>query len=176
MRFTFEKERFFRRLVFVLLIVLTALVQHTRGLTPQIGAARPWLLIPLLAAISLRETNVAAMLLGTLAGLLWDFASASMDGYYAILFCILSFAGSTLASFFLRRNFTACLLVTAVWLILTAATHWLFFVVLAGADHTVRILLRLEVASALYTFCFTPLYYFLISGFDKLFHREYRQI
>ncbi|MBR3553809.1 MAG: rod shape-determining protein MreD [Clostridia bacterium] len=176
MRFTFEKERFFRRLAFVILIVVTALFQHTRGVMPQIGAARAWLLVPLVASISLRETNVAAMLLGTLAGLLWDFASPSMDGYYAILFCILSFVTGTLASFFLRRNFTACLLVTAVWLVLTGVMHWAFFIALGGMDHAVRILLRLELASCVYTFCFTPLYYFIVSGMDGLFRREQKPI
>ena len=176
MRFTFEKQRAVKRLVFAALIVLTALFQHTRGLMPQIGTARAWLLIPLLAAISLQETNVAAMLFGTFAGLLWDFASPSVDGYYAILFCVLSFVSGTLAAFFLRRNFTSCLLVTAVWLAVTALTHWTFFIVLGGVDHATRILLRLELASCVYTFCFAPLYYFLISGLTGLLRREQNPI
>ena len=173
MRLTLDREKIIRRAVFTLLIVLTALAQHTRfAFPPRIGTAQAWLLVPLIAAIAMQETNIAAMFFGVLGGLLWDVASPSMDGYYAIMFCILAFVSSTLASFLLRRTFSACLFVTGVWLLLFGLTHWLFFVALKGIDHPGGILIRYELLSCIYSFCFAPLYYYLVSGLFGLFRKK----
>ncbi len=164
MRLTFEKERTIKRAVFALLVLLTALFQHTKGAFPTIGGAAAWLMVPLLSAIALQESSVAAMAFGVFGGLLWDVASPAADGYFAIMFCILTFVSSTLASFLLQRNLPTCLLVTGVWLCLFALTHWLFFVVLRGYDAAGMLLLRRYLPSMLYTFCLTPLYYFLVAA------------
>ena len=90
-RFTFDRQLALRRAMFALLLVLAALLQHTKGALPAIGGANCFLLLPLCVAIAMREKSLVAMAFGVLGGALWDFASPSGDGFYAAALCLLCF-------------------------------------------------------------------------------------
>ena len=85
MKFADNKNLYIRRALFAVLIVLTAVFQHTKGAVPSIFGARAFLLIPLAVCISMFEKSMGGLSFGILAGILWDAATVRGDGFYAIM-------------------------------------------------------------------------------------------
>ena len=175
MKFTFEKELYIKRAILALLVVAVALLQHTAGSVISIGSAKAWLMIPLVIAISMCEKSVVAMLFGVFGGILWDFASASGDGFFAIVLCISCFVCSMLVSFVMRNNLPACLILTFFSLLFCTAAHWFGFILLKGIDGSVGILLKYYLSSALFTMIFSPLFYYLVRAISRAFRTESRK-
>lgn len=175
MRFTFEKELYIKRAIFALLVVGVALVQHTVGSFISISTARAWLMVPLVVAISMYEKSVVAMLFGVFGGILWDFATVSGDGFFAIMLCVCCFVCSTLVSFVMRNNLPACLILTFFSLIFCAVGNWFVFVCLKGIDSSVTILFRYYISSAVFTMIFSPLFYYLIGAISRALKPESRR-
>ena len=174
MKFTFEKELYIKRAIFALLVVLAALLQHTAGSAFSIGYAKAWILVPLVVAISMYEKSVVAMLFGVFAGILWDFASVSGDGFFAIVLCVCGFVCSMLVSFIIRNNLPACLILTFFSLLFCTAVHWFGFVFLRGIDGSFAILIRYYLSSAAFSMLFSPVFYYLIGAISRAFKSESR--
>ena len=158
-RFTFDRQLAARRAMFALLLVLAALLQHTRGVLPAIGRADCFLLLPLCVAIAMHEGSVVAMLFGAFGGALWDFAAPSGDGFYAAALCLLCFLCGALCSFLLRVNLRSFLLLCALGGALLALAHWFFFLRLTGIDPVGALLTGRELPSLLYTLAVSPVCY-----------------
>lgn len=163
-RFTFDRQLAIRRAMYALLLVLAALLQHTRGALPSVGGANCFLLLPLCTAISMREKSLVAMAFGVFGGALWDFASPSGDGFYAAALCLLCFVCGALCSFVLRVNLRSFLLLCACAGMLLMFAHWFFFLCLPGVDGAGRLLLRRELPSLVFTLAVSPLCYWLVKG------------
>ena len=155
---TFDKQKLLRRVIFGLLVVLCALLQHTKGAFFHIGSIHAWLLVPAVVCIAMHEKSVPAGLFGAFAGVLWDCASVGSDGYYAVWLAVLGFGCSTLVALWIRNNLPAALLLCGGALCLTAVLRWLFFVVLPGTS-AANDLFSYALPSALFTLIFAlPMY------------------
>lgn len=158
-RFTFDRQLAKRRAVFALLLVLAALLQHTRGLLPVFGGASLLLLLPMSVAIAMFEGSVIAMLFGVFAGALWDFASPFADGFYAAALCLICFVCGALCSFLLRVNLKSFLLLCFCALALLLLSQWFFLSFLTGADRSGTLLLHNALPTLLFTLAVSPLCY-----------------
>ena len=149
-----------------LLLVLAALLQHTKGALPVIGGANCFLLLPLCVAIAMREKSLVAMAFGVLGGALWDFASPSGDGFYAAALCLLCFVCGALCSFVLRVNLRSFLLLCACAGLLLVLAHWFFFLYLPATGDA-KALFRHELPSLVYTLAVSPLCYWVVKAVSK---------
>ena len=163
-RFTFNRSLAKRRAMYALLLVLAALLQHTKGVLPVLGTASAGLLLPLCVAISMREGSLIAMLFGVFGGALWDFAAPSGDGFYAAALCLLCFVCGALCSFLLRVNLRSFLLLCVGAGVLLFTARWFFFRFLTGIDPNGALLFSRELPSLLYTLVLSPLCYWSVKA------------
>ncbi len=164
---TFDKQKLLRRGIFGLLVVLCALLQHTKGAFFHIGVVHAWLLVPVVVCVSMHEKRLPAGLFGAFAGVLWDCASVGADGWYAVWLFLLGFSCSTLVALWIRNNARAALLLCGGALGLTALFQWVCFVLLPGQPAAVHQLFSFSLPSALFTLIFAlPVY-----GLTVLVHR-----
>ncbi len=161
MRFKENKVEYARKGVFALLIIFTAILQNTNGLFPKICNVSAMLIVPLVISISMFEREITATFLGLFAGLVWDFYSARMDGFYAVILTVTAFFISYLIKRYMRNNIVTAMVYSGVVSLVTALLYWLFFVLLGSEGGAVMLVYR-YLPGVLYTLILTPLYYFFI--------------
>lgn len=171
MRFRENKEEYKRNGIFLLLIILTAILQNTNGLFPQIYNASAMLMIPLLICISMFEREVTSMVLGLVSGLIWDFYSTRMDGFYSVLLVLTCFFCSYLIRRYMRNNIVTAFVYTGICSIVCVVAYWIFFALAGGAQGAGMLIFSKYLPSALYTLVFTPVYYYFI----KMISLKYRK-
>ena len=159
---TFDKQTLLKRVIYMALLVVCALLQHTKGAFFHLGAVHAWLLVPAVVAIAMHERSVPAMLFGALAGALWDYAAVGPDGFFTLWFAVLAFGVSTVVTFWVRNHLRAGLLLCFAALCLTALFYWFCFVVLPGQGGAGTVLLRFMLPGVLFTFLFSPLLYLAV--------------
>lgn len=171
----FESEkgkRFIRRALLALLVLLTALFQNTRGALPAIGNAKAMPLIVLAATLGLFERSLAGLFFGAFAGALWDMASADTDGFFTLLLCAVGFLSGVLSSFVLRNNIFSALLLSGSSTAICLLLHWFGFVYVKGYDPAAALLVSRYLPSAIYTFLFTFVCYYLVRGIANAFSMQ----
>lgn len=172
MRFKENIEEYKRKGIFVLLIIFTAILQNTHGLFPKIYNASAMLIIPLVICIAMFENEITGMALGLTAGLLWDFYSARMDGFYAVLLTLAGFFCSYLIRRYMRNNIVTAVVFVGVCSFACVFSYWLFFVLIGGTDGAGILLLKKYLPSALYTLILTPIYYCFVRMLSLRFREE----
>ena len=170
--YTFDKQKLLRRVIFGLLLVVCALLQHTRGAFVHFGSVHAWLLVPALVAVAMQERSVPATLFGAFAGVLWDYARVGADGFFALWFALVAFLCSTLVTYWVRNNLPAALVLSGAALSLTAVLQWFCFVVLPGQGSAAAVLFGSTLPSALFSFLFAPLLYWLVRRTAKTFSNQ----
>jgi cell shape-determining protein MreD len=88
---------------YVLALFVCAALQTTPGLF-QLGQAKPLLVLPLCLAVAVFEGEFAGALLGTVGGLLWDYAAGRTVGMLALELLLLCFGVSVLVQLYLQVN------------------------------------------------------------------------
>lgn len=172
MRFKENKEIIKRRVVFALLIVLTAVLQNTDGLFPKINHAPAMLLVPLTVCIAMFENDVGGMFFGLLSGVIWDFYSVRIDGFYAIILVSAGYACSFLIARYMRNNFVTATVYSLIVSVLCSTLYWLFFILPLGSAGAGSLYASHYLVSALYTIALTPLYYFFVRMIALKFRKE----
>lgn len=161
MNYDNNKPKIKRRIIFVVAIIVTAIIQNTGARVNGTFDAHAFLLIPLLISISMFEREIASALLGAIAGLLWDL-SAGVDGYNVLVLMLLCAVCSILINRLMQNN-----IITAVVLGLSAVavyiTLYIFiYIVLDGGGYPLSQVLRFYLPSFIFTSAFIPVYYFLV--------------
>lgn len=160
-------RRIAERVIFALLVLLTALFQNTRGALPAFGNAKAMPLVVLVAVLGLFERSLAGLFFGVFAGALWDIASANTDSFFTVFLCVAGFLCGVLSSFVLRSNIFSALLLSGTTTALCLLIHWFGFLYLKGFDPAAVLLVENYLPSCIYTFLFTFVYYYLIRGIKK---------
>ncbi|MCM1544384.1 MAG: hypothetical protein NC110_03710 [Ruminococcus sp.] len=175
-KFSSNRSIYIKRLIFAVLFVITAVIQHTKGLVPVIGSAHAMLLIPLTVSVAMFEKSMAALFFGAFAGFLWDMSSVYADGYFALFLAVTGFAISMLMSFVMRNNFPCACLMSASASVLCNLGYWLLFIVLKGCDSPMYLLVHYYLPSAVYTAVLIPIYYYLIKGISEFAMPERKRV
>ncbi len=155
-----------RHIIFAALIVLAAVIQQTDFFFSSFGGARLILLAPLMVAIAMHERSLPALFLGLFAGVLWDSASVTVDGFYAVMLASVGFGCCVLVILKLRNNIFSCLLLSFVSLLVVVTVYWLLFFVLKGYGSYTYVYMKYYFSSAVYSMIFVfPIYYLVRAVF-----------
>ena len=168
MKFADNKNLYIRRALFVLLIAVTAVFQHTSGAIPAIFSAKAFLLIPLTVCISMQEKSMGGLSFGLLAGILWDFATVRGDGFYSVVLALAGFVAGVSVAYLVRNNIFAALLLSLGACAFVTTAYWLVFVLMRSYDGAWSMLFSFYLPSGLYSLAFTAVYYYLVKAIVKL--------
>ena len=116
---------------YVLALFVCAALQTMPGLF-RLGQAKPLLVLPLCLAVAVFEGEFAGALLGTVGGLLWDYAAGRTVGMLALELLLLCFGVSVLVQLYLQVNAGNFAAVSAVTALLVLSLDWLFFYYMPG--------------------------------------------
>lgn len=158
----------FRRTIFVLLILLTHILQNTKGWFPEIFSARAFLLIPLTVCLGMFEREFTGAVLGAFAGALWDSVFGLADGYNALFLMLIGGGCGLLINVFMRNHLLTALILSGSATLLYTVLYVLFFVTAQGMDSAGWLFLRFYLPSAVYTVIFTPIYYIIVRSLMRL--------
>lgn len=155
------KYKYFRYFAYTIELLVFFMVQETPGLIPALFGARPVLLIPVALSISMFESETAGMSFGLLAGLLIDFGTGGVLGYYGLLLSVVCYGIGLITANLIQTNFLTAMIIAIVITAALSLLHWVFFFVLFNYEHPVYAL----VAHFLPRFCYTAaimpiIYYF----------------
>lgn len=168
MKFAGNKNLYIRRALFIFLIALTAVFQHTKGAVPSVMGAKAFLLIPLTVCIAINEKSMGGLSFGVLAGVLWDFATVRGDGFYAVVLALAGFTAGAAVTFLVRNNIFAALLLSLGACAFTTTSYWLIFIFMRGYDNAFSLLMSFYLPSGIYSLAFTAVYYYLVKFIVKL--------
>ena len=101
---TETKKIVIRRAIYAGLILLTAVMQNTTGLFPEIFGVRAMLLIPAVVCIGMHERDIPGLFYGLLAGVVWDAFSAGPHSFNAVLLMTFGFVCGALIGTIMRNN------------------------------------------------------------------------
>lgn len=168
------KNLYIRRALGVLVLFLAALLQNTRGLSPSFFGARVLWLIPLTVCMAMFEHDFStACGLGIFAGVLWDVSLSGGDGFHALFLMLAATVTGLLINYLMRNNLYTAMLLCGCVLLLYVLLHWLVFVAARGVQGAGSVLLSFYLPSALLTFAFLPLIYFLMRRALKRLKEKY---
>lgn len=162
MRFSDNRDIYIRRALFIALVGLTAIFQHTGGAVPSLFGARAMLLIPLTVCIGMYERSMSGLFFGVLAGVLWDFATVRGDGFFSVALAVVGFFSGFAVTWFLRNNILSALILSGVSVTAVNTVYWLVFIFMRDYEGASELLTGFYLPSALYTLLFTFLYYYLV--------------
>lgn len=157
-----SKEMWIRRGLLVLVMVLTALIQHTPGFNLNIGSVSPMLLVPFTVCVAMYERSITGLVYGVFAGALWDFASTGADGMFTLMLSCIGFGIGILITFILRNRLVTAVLLSVISCVAVAVAYWGIFVLRKGYDGTWGILLTHFLPKAIYSAAYVFIYYYLV--------------
>lgn len=176
MNYSSNKLLYIRRAVFVVLIMLTALAQNTKGGFIKIGAASAMLPLALTVCVAMSEKSVPALLFSAFSGAFLDMFSAKTDGFFTIAFAVIGFACSILITFRMQNNIKTALILTLAASLLLNTVYWLLFYVLKSYDMLLHIYLKYYLSSAVLTTALAGVYYYIVKWVCDLTKPERKRI
>ena len=122
---------------YVLALFVCAALQTTPGLF-QLGEAKPLLVLPLCLAVAVFEGEFAGALLGTVGGLLWDYAAGRTVGMLALELLLLCFLLSAVMQLYFKTSAANVVLLETAAVLLVLSLDWLFFYYMPGYSGAVE--------------------------------------
>lgn len=152
-----------RRLLLTAVVIAGALIQNCALPASEI---RICFLLPLTVIIAMFEKEFAGMLFGLLAGCLWDFSTATVDGMKALFLTIVGCVCGLLVRYIMRNNLLSALVLCGTTVLLFNVSHWLIYVT-PYEQGMFAALLRFYLPQILVTLLSVPFIYFLIRALIK---------
>lgn len=162
-----KKRTYHTRIFYVVIILISVLLQNTPHLFPTIMGCHAWLLLPLVVCIAMFEKNWTTALFAILAGAFWDAAAGWGDGFHALFFLVTSTIICLLMTYLMRNNLVSALILSGSVIILYIVIHWLIFVIARHEPGGGMLFATFYLPSAAYTFLFTPIYYIVFRKFRR---------
>ena len=148
--------------------MFTAAFQHTDGAIPALFGVKAMVLIPLAVVIGMHERSMSGLLFGTLAGVLWDFATVRGDGFFSVCLAVVGYFSGVLVTWYLRNCIRSAMLLGAVSITGVNVLYWYMFIFRKGYEGADALLSGYYLPSVLYTFIFIFLYYYIVGFIVKL--------
>lgn len=162
MRFSANRDIYIRRAMLACLVALTAAFQHTDGAIPMLFGTKAMILIPLTVVIGMYERSMTGLFFGTMAGILWDFATVRGDGFFSVCLAVVGFFSGVLVTYFFRNNILSALLLSLGSITGVNCLYWFLFVFRKEYVGAVEALMSYYIPSVLYTLVFVFVYYWLV--------------
>ncbi len=164
-----NKNIYTRRVCIAATLVISAMLQNTSGLVPEIFGARAMLLIPATVCVAMFEREIPGTLFGMFAGLLWDMSAPSGGSFNAILLAAVGFACGSLITHLMRNNLVTALLLCSVFTVIQLLAYWLRVYIFGGDFKGALSLLTFYLPSGVYTVLWLPVFYFFTRMLMKRF-------
>ena len=116
----------------MLVMVLTALIQHTPDFNFSLGNLSPMLLVPFTVCVAMYERSTTGLLFGLFAGALWDFASSGADGMFTLMLACIGFGVGVLITFMLRNRLVTAVFLSVISCVAVTVAYWAVFVFRKG--------------------------------------------
>lgn len=168
---TQKKNLIFRRLSLALILLLVSVLQNTDGFFPQVFGIRALLLIPFVVCIAMYERDTYGMILGLLAGALWD-VYASGASFNALFLLATGFICGSLINTIMRNNIVTASILTFLFSVIYHIGYWFFNFVAAGLDSAAYMLVRYYLPGIAYTTVFVPIIFIIVRAVEKKFSEE----
>lgn len=152
-----QRYPLYRRLILAGLFLLTAALQNTLF---SLAGHTVLLLVPLTVSVSIFEKEFAGMFFGLLGGALYDLASPTPDGVYALLFAILGCAVGLMMHYVFRNTLLTALLMTLSFALITVITAFLFNVLIRDASGAASIFSHRFFPPAVAAAVLLPVFYY----------------
>ncbi len=162
MNYTPSKEMGIRRGLFVLLAVITAILQHTPGFRLTLGNLSPMLLVPFVVCIAMYERSLYGLFFGLLSGVIWDFATSGADGMFTLMLSAIGFGIGVLITFYLRNRLITAVFLSFASCLAVSVAYWLVTILRKGYDGSWEILFAHFLPLAVYSALFVFAYYYLV--------------
>lgn len=160
-------ENYIRKILLLALVAITAVFQHTDGAIPSLFGTKAMLLVPLVVAIAVHERSVNGLIFGTVAGILWDFATVRGDGFFSVALCAVGFVCGCLITYIMRNSLATNMLLSGVSIFAVNTVYWLVFIFRKGYEGAWDVLFGYYLPSVLYTLIFGVVYYYLVGFIHK---------
>ena len=108
-----DRYKIIRYFAYTIEILILYMVQETPGLLPEIGGARPVLLIPAAISIAMFESEFAGIGFGLLCGLFLDIGMGGVLGFHGLLLAAACYGVGLLTADLIQTNFLTSLLLAA---------------------------------------------------------------
>ncbi len=161
MRYDNNKPKIIRYTIYVVVLIVTVLLQNSRGAFPEIFGARAFVVLPLCVAIAMHEREIAAAIFGGVAGMLLDVCIAN-DGFNSVVLVLLCAVCSLLISHFMQNNVVTSLVLGAGMISVYNLLYGVVNIAMSGGGNPLRQLTLFYLPSAVYTMLFVPVYYFIV--------------
>lgn len=162
MTFAANRSVYIKRILMAVLVVFTAVAQHTDSAVPRLFSVPPMLLIPVVVSIAMFERSMAGMIFGAVAGILWDFAAVRGDGYFSVMLCAIGFFSGAAVTYLMRNNIYSALVLSAASTAVCNVGYWLIFILGKGYEGALSVLFSYYLPSVLYTIVFVFIYYHIV--------------
>lgn len=161
MNYDNNKPKIKRIVIFVLLVLGTAIIQNTGARFNGVFSAHAFLLLPLVISISMFEREFVSAILGAFAGLLWDL-SAGIDGYNMLIIMLVSAVSSILISRLMRNNIITAFVLGLTGIAIYEFLYIYIYVVFDGGGLPLSQIIRFYLPSFIFTSAFIPIYYYIV--------------
>ena len=169
---SFRKQQYLSWVLYGVLVLLIALMQMSPRGFPVIAYARPTPLILFTVCVAMLEGPALGSVMGVVAGLLWDWCSMRIFGYYGLMLMVIGLTVSLLVQWLLRSNFLSAMLLSVSSVVVYTLLDWLICYVLFLRDETMAVLLNVYLPNALYTIVVSPLMYWLVLLLARFLRRK----
>lgn len=147
-------------LLLSLLFLLLFLLQFTPGFFPKFGRVSAYLIVPAIVSIALFERETVGTIFGLVGGMMWDFVSAEIDGFHALILMATGCICGLLIDYLMRNNLFSGFFVTLAATFAHIFFYWFFFIAMRGYAGSWYALGCIYLPSVLYTMVFfVPIYY-----------------
>lgn len=156
-----------KRIVLFIAVIITAVLQNTDGLLPDVFGARMFLLIPLVISIGMCEGAMSGLLYGAAGGCFWDVCSAAPDGFNGLYLAFAGCAAGLLVRFVMRNKLLTEYCICAVSTGLHGILYWLFTVYIPLGDNRFSKLFGFYLPGAVITTAVSFIIYYLVRALSR---------
>lgn len=151
-------NRLIRIIIYTIELLLLYVLQSTSVL-PEIGGARPLVLVSAAMMIAMFEGDLTGMAIGIAAGLLIDLAGADILGFHGLILGLCGYALGAMTMELFKTNLLVAMLAMLAVVPVVCLLEWVVFFILpgyAGADYVFRIHV---LPKMIYTYATVPVLY-----------------
>lgn len=142
-------------------ILIFYIIQGTPKFIPSIFGSKPCMLIPIAITIAVFESEIAAMIFGTVCGILTDIGYGNTIGYFAITLCIICFFIGFFYQNVIVTNLINTSIIGFITVVLVLGFHFVIFHISQGNPNPKEYFISHYISRILYTFALVPLFYYL---------------
>lgn len=162
-----KKENIKKRIWFAVILVVTFLLQTTKGFFPAPFGIHACLLIPATVCIAMFEREFSGLFFGLASGIMLDSISPDTVCYYSILFTLMGFVTGMLITYLMRNNLVTALIFTSFFSLIHNSLYCLLYYIIDGANISFAFFMKYYFCSAVYTALLTSFFYFITRAIQK---------